>query len=161
MARKDTSAFGTPRERRIHLRPVAAAAAVLIALLANAHPTAQTVTAIKDGTVLTMTGETIRRGVVLVRDGKILDVGRDLQVPPGATVIDVGGKYVMPGLIDAMTYFGVRPSDRNDPAKPITPENRIINAYAPFSDFMGGREAQDRRTEIWSGGITTIYVAPG
>ncbi|MBM3788947.1 MAG: amidohydrolase family protein [Acidobacteria bacterium] len=161
MARKDTSALEIPRERRIHLRPVAAAAAVLIALLANAHPTAQTVTAIKDGTVLTMTGEAIRRGVVLVRDGKILDVGRDLQIPPEARVIDAGGKYIMPGLIDAMTYFGVRPSDRNDPAKPITPENRIINAYAPFSDFMGGRGARDRRNEIWSGGITTIYVAPG
>ncbi len=161
MVRKDTSASEVATERRIRLRLAGAVAAVLTALLAPANPAAQTVTAIKDGTVLTMTGEAIRGGVVLLRDGKILDVGEKLPIPPDARVIDAAGKFVMPGLIDAMTYFGVRPSDRNDPTKPVTPENRIINAYAPFSDFMGGRGASDRRSEIWSGGITTIYVAPG
>jgi len=135
--------------------------AAFAALLCAAAAPAQNVTAIRDATVLTMTGDTIRNGTVLIRDGKILDVGRGIPIPAGATTIDARGKYVMPGLIDAMTYFGIRPADRNDPSKPVTPENRIINAYAPFSDFMGGRDVPDRRREVWSGGVTTIYIAPG
>jgi len=117
--------------------------------------------AITNGTVLTMAGETIEKGTVLVRDGKILEVGAGVRIPAGATVVDADGKYVMPGIVDAMTYFGLRPTDRNDSARPVTPENRIINAFAPFSDFMGGRAAADRRRELLSGGITTIYIAPG
>jgi imidazolonepropionase-like amidohydrolase len=121
----------------------------------------QQTTAITSGTVLTMAGAAIEKGTVLIRDGKILEVGAGVRIPADATVIDADGKYIMPGVVDAMTYFGLRPTDRNDTSRPVTPENRIINAFAPFSDFMGGRGATDRRRELLSGGITTIYIAPG
>jgi dihydropyrimidinase len=42
---------------------------------------------------------------VLTQDGKIVAVGVDLQVPAGATVIDAGGQYVMPGGIDPHTHM--------------------------------------------------------
>jgi imidazolonepropionase-like amidohydrolase len=139
----------------------AAVLAALTTLPPASALSAQNVTAIRNATVLTMAGAPIQEGTVLIRDGRILYVGVALAVPAGANVIDGRGKYVMPGLVDAMTYFGIRPSDRNDPSRPMAPENRIIHAYAPFSDFMGGRGVPDRRSEVWSGGITTIYIAPG
>lgn len=147
--------------RRVHARRAAAVVAILTAAaLARLYP-AQAVIAIKGGTVLTMTGVPIEQGIVLIRDGRIVDIGRNIAVPAGALTIEAGGKYIMPGLVDALTYFGIRPSDRNDASVPASPENRIIHAYAPFSDFMAGRGSPDRRREIWSGGITTIYIAPG
>jgi len=42
---------------------------------------------------------------VLTQDGKIVAVGPDLQAPAGATVVDAGGQYVMPGGIDPHTHM--------------------------------------------------------
>jgi len=44
--------------------------------------------------------------------------GDDVRIPADAVVVDAAGKYVMPGIIDAMTYFGVRPFDLNDSSNP-------------------------------------------
>jgi dihydropyrimidinase len=42
---------------------------------------------------------------VLTQDGKIIAVGEALQAPAGATVVDAGGQYVMPGGIDPHTHM--------------------------------------------------------
>lgn len=42
---------------------------------------------------------------VLTQDGKIIAVGPNLQAPAGATVVDAGGQYVMPGGIDPHTHM--------------------------------------------------------
>ncbi|HEY8907276.1 MAG TPA: dihydropyrimidinase, partial [Rhodoferax sp.] len=42
---------------------------------------------------------------VLTQDGKIVAVGPDLQAPAGATTVDAGGQYVMPGGIDPHTHM--------------------------------------------------------
>jgi len=55
--------------------------------------------AIVGGDVHTVTREVIRRGTVLVQGDKILDVGQDIKIPKGATVIDATGKHVTPGFI--------------------------------------------------------------
>jgi imidazolonepropionase-like amidohydrolase len=57
------------------------------------------ITAIVGADIYTVSREIIRRGVVLVQDGKILDVGQDLDIPSGAKVIDAKGKYVSPGFV--------------------------------------------------------------
>lgn len=139
--------FGLPR----------ALAAILMTLPAVFAQT----TAIKGGTVLTMAGPAIKNGTVLMRDGKIAAVGTRVTIPAGAKVIDASGKYVMPGLVDAMTYYGIAPLDRNDTANPVTPENRIIYAYFPFGDFTRMKSGEPRDKELLSGGVTTLYVAPG
>jgi len=59
--------------------------------------------AIKGGKILTITGGVIEGGTVLVDGGKIVKVGKRIKVPEEAEVIDVTGKVVMPGLIDAHT----------------------------------------------------------
>jgi hypothetical protein len=47
---------------------------------------------IRDATIMTAAGPSIRRGTIVVRDGKIVVVGETADVPPGATVIDGTGK---------------------------------------------------------------------
>ena len=134
---------------------------VFLAVLFEFLAAAERTVAIKGGTVLTMAGQTIPNGIVLTKGEKIQAVGSDLKIPPDAVVVDAGGKYVMPGIVDAMTYYGVRPFDLNDPANPVTPQNRIIQAYYPFGQFMMGKGGIEPDKEILSGGVTTVYIAPG
>lgn len=44
---------------------------------------------------------------VLVEDNLIKEVGRSISAPEGATVIDGGGRTLMPGLIDSHTHFNL------------------------------------------------------
>jgi imidazolonepropionase-like amidohydrolase len=81
--------------------------ASIIALLAALSAPAATpegggdgkVQAIVGAWVLPASGPPIPRGVVLYMDGKVLDVGPELPVPPGAVVRDAEGKYVCPGFV--------------------------------------------------------------
>ncbi|MBN1222016.1 MAG: amidohydrolase family protein [Candidatus Aminicenantes bacterium] len=117
--------------------------------------------AIKGGTVLTMAGEKIENGIVVLWEGKIAAVGKQVSIPDGATIIDATGKYVMPGIVDAMTYYGIRPFSLNDRGNAVTPENKIILAYYPFGRQMHGEKGVVKDREILSGGVTTVYIAPG
>ncbi|MFC2163614.1 amidohydrolase family protein [Acidobacteriota bacterium] len=138
--------------------------AVVIAIISGFIPPSihsQSVIAIKGGTVITMAGQTLKSGIVLIKDGKIIKVGEGISIPKEAKVINASGKFVMPGFIDAMTYYGIRPSDLTDTSSPVTPQNRIINAYSPVEDFNFEKSGVRRDQELLRGGITTIYIAPG
>ncbi len=63
--------------------------------------------AIKGGTVVTVTGATIQKGTVIIRNGLIEAVGADIPIPGDARVIDAAGMMVYPGLIDSYTNFGL------------------------------------------------------
>ncbi|HYR26628.1 MAG TPA: dihydropyrimidinase, partial [Aquabacterium sp.] len=58
---------------------------------------------IRGGTVVNADCE--RRADVLCVEGGIAAVGEDLAIPAGATVVDAGGQYVMPGGIDPHTHM--------------------------------------------------------
>jgi imidazolonepropionase-like amidohydrolase len=117
--------------------------------------------AIRGATILTMTGAAIRGGTVVIRDGKIAAVGAHVAIPSDATVIDAPGKYVMPGLIDAMTYYGIDAQDLAETADPITPELRIIDAYDPTGAGFASGAGPLRASELLIGGVTSQYVGPG
>jgi imidazolonepropionase-like amidohydrolase len=121
---------------------------------------AQTV-AIRGGTVLPVSGPPIDGGTVLIRDGRIEAVGTDVSVPSGAQVIDAAGHYVMPGLVDAMSYYGISGSDLNETTAPSTPHLRALEAYYPFGSFGDGEPAAAPRSDdLLMGGVTTHYIAP-
>jgi len=63
------------------------------------------VTVVQNATILTVTQGTIENGSILIRNGKIAEVGTDISVPRGAKVIDATGKYVMPGIIDEHSHI--------------------------------------------------------
>ncbi len=62
---------------------------------------------LRGGTVHTISGATIEDGSVLVRNGKIVGVGKNLTPPEGYKVIDVHGQQVYPGMIDAASMLGL------------------------------------------------------
>ena len=85
-------------------------------------------TLIQHATIYTGTGERIDDGAVLLRDGKVAAVGKQVEAPAGAVVIDAKGKFVTPGLIDVHSHLGVYPSpsvdataNGNEMTNPTTP----------------------------------------
>jgi imidazolonepropionase-like amidohydrolase len=92
--------------------------------------------AIKGGAVVTVTGATIKNGVVVIRDGLIATVGADIPIPGDARVIDATGMTVYPGLFDAYTSYGVRPAPTPTPPPPGADPTQIFIAQmlAPQSN---------------------------
>jgi len=102
---------------------------------------AQNTIAITGGRVLTISHGDIENGTVLVENGKIVAVGRDVKVPSGAQVIDAHGKVVMPGLFDAGDKLGTVeiPAlqitvDATEYTEPLQPQLRVLDALNPGSE---------------------------
>lgn len=115
--------------------------------------------AITGGTVHPVSGAPVAKGTVVIRDGLIEAVGANVAIPADATVIDVAGSHVYPGLIDAQTSLGfTAPSSRRGPgaasserpAEP-TPDFLAIRNVRLSDDDADGRRAT---------GVTTIVTAP-
>jgi imidazolonepropionase-like amidohydrolase len=66
------------------------------------------VTLIKNATVITVTKGTIQHGSILIRDGKIAEVGANVAAPSGANVIDATGMFVIPGIIDCHSHIAIQ-----------------------------------------------------
>lgn len=117
--------------------------------------------ALTGGLVYPISSEPVEGGTVLMVDGRIAAVGVDVDIPAGAEVVDVTGSVVMPGIIDAMSYYGIAGEDMNEVPNPLTPELRIIEAFAPFGTFGSGEAGEIRVRELLSGGVTATYIGPG
>lgn len=87
--------------------------------------------AIQRARIVTVSGQTIDNGTVVIRNGLIAAVGRNVDVPAGAWVIDGAGKTVYPGLIDALTTLGHE------------------SAPAPQGGFGGGGQDVDESNHSW------------
>ena len=71
-------------------------------------PDAPPVFLIQNATVMTVSHGTIEHGSILIKDGKIAEVGQSIKAPAGAQVIDASGQFVVPGIIVAcMLYVAV------------------------------------------------------
>ena len=117
--------------------------------------------ALTGGLVYPISSEPVAGATVLFVDGRIAAVGVDVDIPAGAEVVDVTGSVVMPGIIDAMSYYGIAGEDMNEVPNPLTPELRIIEAFAPFGTFGSGEAGEIRVRELLSGGVTATYIGPG
>ena len=113
---------------------------------------------IRGGTIITP-DKVIKEGSVLIDEGKIAQVGKDIAVPVGAEVVEAGGKFIIPGMIDAHCHTGVfadgvgwEKSDGNEMTDPITPHLRAIDAIHP--DDMAFKDLREA-------GVTTISTGPG
>ena len=129
--------------------------AVFILLTGSATLKAQI--AIKAETIYTVSGSPIRNGIVLVKDGKIENVGTGLSIPEGYKIFET--KVLSPGLIDARTLVGISGSlniptdqDQLDKTSPIQPDLRAIDAYNPEENLV--KVVRDY-------GITTIHTGHG
>lgn len=105
---------------------------------------------LKGGTILTITKEKIENGTVVIQKGKITAFGKNIKIPAGIKVIDVTGKYVMPGLIDSHTHIAL--SDTNERTDPVTSQIWMWEGLEPGSDAI-------RKT--LAGGVTTVKTMHG
>jgi imidazolonepropionase-like amidohydrolase len=129
------------------------------ALLAAPMCDAAAQVAVRGETVYTMAGEAIRDGVVIVRDGKIAEVGpaSRVTIPQGFRVLTA--KVVTPGLVDAHTVVGLAGAsnqsddqDQLDRTNPIQPDLRAYDAY----------NTRDVLVEhVRSLGVTTMHTGHG
>ncbi|MBL6445328.1 amidohydrolase [Fulvivirga sp. 29W222] len=85
---------------------------------------------IKNGTVLTITKGTLETTDVLIRDGVISRIGKDLNTPKGTRIIDASGMYVMPGIIDAHSHIAL--DAVNEATSPVTAEVWTGDAINPL-----------------------------
>src|SRR5688500_17043504 len=88
-------------------------------LIWPATASAQEQLALKGGRIVPIAGAPIDGGVVLIRDGKIQAVGKDLNIPADYRVIDVSGKVVLPGLIDVHSSRGMDQSNERNSNVPF------------------------------------------
>ncbi|HMA32919.1 MAG TPA: amidohydrolase [Chloroflexia bacterium] len=112
--------------------------------------------------VMTLAGPPLDPGYVLIADGKIAAVGALADQPapgPETEVVDLRGKWLLPGLIDAHTHvgigeqgFGREGMDVNETTDPITPQLRAIDATNPDDEAF---------RDALSAGITCVNIMPG
>lgn len=120
---------------------------ISVAFFVPAH--AQKSLAIKGGKIIPIAGETIENGVVLIRDGKIAAVGKDIDIPVEARIIDATGKVVMPGFVEAHSSEGLSQANETNPNVPYVSVLDGIDPMRPYFDSA-------RRN-----GVTSVAVVPG
>ncbi len=65
--------------------------------------------ALTNAQIVTVSGATIAKGTIVIRDGLIEAVGENAKIPADARVIDASGLTIYPGLFDANTALGLQP----------------------------------------------------
>jgi imidazolonepropionase-like amidohydrolase len=136
------------------------AIAVAVAIVAGAATAAagQTV-AITGGKVYPVSGPVIENGTVLMRDGKIVAVGANVTVPNDATRIDATGKWVTPGLINALTSLGV--AEINAVQTTVDRSARGDSGIAAsFPIWEGINPASTLFAPARNDGVTSVVVVP-
>jgi imidazolonepropionase-like amidohydrolase len=127
-------------------------ALLLLALLSDE------VYVIRGARIVTLAGEPIENGTVVIRDGRISEVGPDVAVPEGAEIIEAEGLEVYPGVMDAISQIGLTEVG----AVPVTndtvelgefnPQIRAATAIHPASEHIPVARAN---------GVTHAVAAPG
>jgi len=112
--------------------------------------------AIRGGRVYTVTRGILDNGIIIIRNGRIQDIGTDLAIPPGARIIEAAGSLIFPGFIDTGTNLGTVEletveKDDDEATSPLTPQLKTLDAFNPESRLIP--EARDL-------GITSALVAP-
>jgi imidazolonepropionase-like amidohydrolase len=128
--------------------------ALTAALLVGTGAAAQEapVTVYTGARLIPVSGPEIERGTLVVQDGKIVAAGSvaDVSVPEGATVVDVSGKVLMPGLVDTHSHVGEPwAADRSGPLQP----------GVSVLDSINVRDSGFQRAQ--AGGVTTANLMSG
>jgi imidazolonepropionase-like amidohydrolase len=106
---------------------------------------------IQNATILTVTKGTIENGSILIRDGKITEVGKSVRAPQGATVIDAKGMFVSPGVIDCHSHIAVDGS--------VNEGSISVSSMARIEDVLDPTDINIYR-EL-AGGTTTSNILHG
>jgi imidazolonepropionase-like amidohydrolase len=104
---------------------------------------------IQNATILTVTKGEVK-GSILLQNGKIAQIGANVLAPPGATVIDGAGKYVMPGIIDCHSHIM---------AEAINEGSVSVSSMVGIEDVLNPEDIAIYRA--LAGGVTTANILHG
>ena len=135
---------------------LAALLLVPAAAMAQAAPGDDGPYLIRGGTVVTGTGERLANTSILVRNGRIEQLGANVSAP-NAKVIDATGKFIYPGMIDANTPIGlveisgVQTMTMRTELGQFNPHLRALVALNLDSELLGVTRMS---------GVTTVITSP-
>ena len=123
------------------------------------EPMAQTNTLFKNANIYDGEGGEFLDTDLLIKDGKIIALGKDLPSSSEFKIVDASGKWITPGIIDIHSHMGVysapsvaTSSDGNESTSPVT-----ADVWAEHSIWV-----QDPQFALaLKGGITSFHVLPG
>ncbi|MCC6394319.1 MAG: amidohydrolase [Bryobacterales bacterium] len=104
---------------------------------------------IQNARVLTVTRGAFT-GAVIVKDGKIAEAAEKVMIPPGARVIDAGGQYLMPGIIDCHSHIA---------ADSINEGAASVSSMVGIEDVLNPDDISIYRA--LAGGVTTANILHG
>jgi imidazolonepropionase-like amidohydrolase len=114
---------------------------------------------LKNANVYPITSQNIQNGDVLIDQGKIIKVGKNLESDSTVKIIDCQNQYLLPGFIDVHTHLGLYDegtgwagNDANETAEAMTPHIRAIDGVYPLDPAF---------SDAVKSGITTAHVMPG
>jgi imidazolonepropionase-like amidohydrolase len=131
----------------VYLAPVHTHAATPPAVATDAPP----VILIQNATIFTVSHGTIERGSILIRDGKIAEVGASIKSPKDAQVIDGAGQFVIPGIIDCHSHIAIDGS--------VNEGSISVSSMANIADVLNSDDIAIYRD--LAGGVTTANVLHG
>jgi imidazolonepropionase-like amidohydrolase len=128
-----------------------------VALCLSAAAALSETLAITNARIVPVGAPVIEKGTLLIENGRILALGSDVSIPPGATLRDASGLTVYPGLVEADTTLGlseigaVGATVDLDELGDFNPEARAQIALHSDSEIL---------PTIRANGITTSLVSP-
>ena len=106
---------------------------------------------IENATILTVSHGTMERGSILIKDGKIAEVGPSIKAPAGAKVIDAAGQFVMPGIIDCHSHIAIEGG--------VNEGSVSVSSIANIAEVLDSDDVDIYRD--LAGGVTTANVLHG
>ncbi len=114
--------------------------------------------AITNVKIYPVSGPMIENGTIVIVDHKIAAMGADVTIPQDAKVLDLAGKSVFPGFIDANCHVGLNEIslvtatvDSTESVDPVTPQMRVTDGFFPESFAIAVTR---------SNGVTAGVVSP-
>ncbi len=151
------------RVRPAALFPAAFAVAALTFQAAEAQvrmtvPPQSEPVALQGATIHTVTQGVIENGTIVFENGVIIAIGADVTVPAGARVVDVSGKHIYPGLVDAYSTVGISEIGAVD----VSNDTNELGDFNPNvrADVAVNAESRHIGTTR-SAGVLTALTTPG
>ncbi len=113
-------------------------------------PDAPAVIVIQNATILTISHGTIEHGSILIKDGKIAEVGQSVKAPKDAQVIDAAGQFVIPGIIDCHSHIA---------AESINEGSVSVSSIVNMAEILNPDDIDIYRD--LAGGVTSANILHG
>ena len=115
-----------------------------------APPDAPSFIVIQNATILTVSHGTIEHGSILIKDGKIAEVGQSVKAPKDAQVIDAAGQFVIPGIIDCHSHIA---------AESINEGSVSVSSMVNMAEILNPEDIDIYRD--LAGGVTSANILHG